>query len=128
METEERKDEPEGQAALEESNSKVPLWARITDGLSLEIFVKNIPFMLFIAGLGAIYITNNSKASDLVRALDKKNKELKELNWEYMDVHSRLVYATSEAELIKSSGAGGLKALEKPAFEIKNTVVIEKRK
>lgn len=102
-----------------------PLWSRISDRFSLEIFVSNVPFMLFIAALGAIYITNNSKAADLVRALDRKNKELKELRWEYSDVQSRLIFSTSESELIRKLGPDGLYPLEKPAFEIKNTTVIE---
>lgn len=102
-----------------------PLWSRISDRFSLEIFVSNVPFMLFIAALGAIYITNNSKAADLVRALDRKNKELKELRWEYSDVQSRLIFSTSESELTRKLGPDGLYPLEKPAFEIKNTTVIE---
>lgn len=128
MDAEDSKAIDQEESAIEEKDSKVPLWARISDGLTMEIFVRNIPFMLFVAALGAVYITNNSNAADLVRALDKKHKELKELKWEYMDVHSRLVYATSENELIKASGPEGLHALTKPAFEIKNTTVIKKDK
>lgn len=111
-------------ASGEELQSR-PLWSRISDRFSLEIFVSNIPFMLFVAALGAIYITNNSKAADLVRALDRKNKELKELRWEYADVQSRLIFSTSESELARKLGPDGLYPLEKPAFEIKNTTVIE---
>lgn len=99
--------------------------SKAMEGFSIEIFVKNIPFMLFVAALGAIYITNNSKAADLVREIEKKKKELKELKWEYMDVHSRLVQATSESQLLKYAGNTDLQPLEKPAFEIKNTIEIK---
>lgn len=102
-----------------------PFWSRFSDKFSLQIFVSNIPFMLFVAALGAIYITNNSKAADLVRELDRKHKELKELRWAYSDVQSRLIFSTSESELARRLGQEGLFPLEKPAFEIKNTTIIE---
>lgn len=111
---------PEAEAAPKD------LKTRITDRLSLELLVSNIPFLLFIAGLGAIYITNNSKAADLVRSISQKTKELKELKWEYSDVQSRLIFATSESQIHKESANIGLAPLEKPAFEIKNTTTIQK--
>lgn len=110
-----------------ESTSK-DLKSRITDRLSPELLVSNIPFLLFIAGLGAIYITNNSKAAELVRTISQKTKELKELKWEYSDVQSRLIFATSENQIQKDAAAIGLAPLEKPAFEIKNTTTIYKEK
>lgn len=110
-----------------ESSAKEAKW-KITDKFSLDLLVSNIPFLLFIAGLGMIYITNNTKAAELVRALDQKTKELKELKWEYSDVQARLIYATSESQIHKQAAVHGLAPLEKPAFEIKNTVEIYKDK
>lgn len=105
-----------------------PLWERISNKLSITLLVSNIPFMLFLAGLSALYITNNNKAVDLVKELESKNKELKEVKWAFSDIQSRLIRATSETELRKKSDHLGLHPLEKPVFEIKNTVTINEKK
>lgn len=112
---------------LEENSSK-PLWARVTDKVSLGLLVSNIPFMLFVAVLCGIYIYNINKASELVRAIDKKSEELKEVKWEYTDVQARLINATSATELRKKAEPLGLQPLEKPVFEIKNTITITQKK
>lgn len=118
---------PTSSAAKTESSNKVPFWAKVQDKISLQTVVKNVPFMLFLAVLAVIYITNNSKAIGLVRDIEKTNRVLKELKWEYLDVQSRLIYATSESQLIKQAALQGLKPLEKPAFEIKNITKIEEK-
>lgn len=112
---------------IEEQN-EVPKarWRSMLAWFTLERLVANVPYALFLAVLGIIYITNNSKAIALVRSLDQKEAELKELKWEYLDVQSRLMYATSESQLIDQARLQGLEPLEKPAFEIKNTVTIKK--
>lgn len=114
-------------APASESTQKIPFWAKVQDKISLQTVVKNVPFMLFLAVLAVIYITNNSKAIGLVRDIERTNKTLKELKWEYLDVQARLIYATSESQLTKESLHMGLKPLEKPAFEIKDITVIEEK-
>lgn len=92
--------------------------------ITWDMLVKNVPFILYLAILSVFYITNNSLAADLVRETESINKELKELKWQYLDVQSRLIKATSEEELLKVSSQYGLKPMEKPAFEIKEIIEI----
>lgn len=94
-------------------------WRDVVDTISYKGIVHNIPYLLFIALLCVIYIANSSRAVSLTRELTKKNKELKELKWEYLDVQSSLMQATSETELTNKSATIGLKPLDKPAFEIR---------
>lgn len=101
-------------------------WRLMLRWFTLERLVANVPYALFLAVLAVLYITNNSRAIALVRSLDQKQAELKELKWEYLDVQSRLMYATSESQLIEAARAQGLEPLDKPPFEIKNTVNIKK--
>lgn len=101
-------------------------WRTMLQWFTLEKLVANVPYALFLAVLGVLYITNNSKAIALVRSLDQKEAELKELKWEFLDVQSRLMYATSESQLIEAAKVQGLEPLERPPFEIKNTVTIKK--
>lgn len=95
--------------------------------ITWDMLVKNVPFILYLAVLSVFYITNNSLAADLVRETESVNKELKELKWEYLDVQSRLIKATSEEELLKTSLQYGLKPMEKPAFEIKEIIEIKSK-
>lgn len=97
-------------------------WRELVDKISYNGIVRNIPFMLFIAILCTLYIANTSRAVSMMRELALKNKELKELRWQYLDVQSRLMKATSESELTLKAAALGLKPLDKPPFEIKKTV------
>lgn len=93
-------------------------WKDLIDRFSYQGIVRNIPYLMFLTLLCILYITNNNRAISLTRDINDKTKELKELRWRYMDIQSRLMYQTSEAQLIPKAAVIGLKPLEKPAFEI----------
>lgn len=115
--------EPKGQAEQPEANTEqVPgskSWNKVVDRISYFSIVKNMPYLIFLALLAIIYIANNNHAIELVRELDIKKKELKQLRWRYMDLQSRLMYQTSESQLKLKTEALGLKPLKEPAFEIR---------
>lgn len=94
-------------------------WKEIVDRISYQGIVRNMPYLMFLTLLCILYITNNNRAISLTRAINTKSKELKELHWRYLDIQSRLMYQTSETQLIPKAAAIGLKPLDKPAFEIK---------
>lgn len=102
----------------EEQPAQKLSWRNRVEKISYNSIVKNIPFMLFVALLAVLYIANTSRAVSLTREIAKKNKEIKELRWQWLDIQSSLMKATSESELTKRSAAIGLKPLEKPAYEI----------
>lgn len=94
-------------------------WKKLVDRISFQGIVNNMPYLMFVALLCLLYITNNNKAISLTRSINDKTKELKELKWRYMDLQSRLMYQTSESQLMKKSALLGLNPLTRPAFEIK---------
>ena len=94
-------------------------WTELVERISYQGIVKNMPYLMFLTVLCILYITNNNRAISLTRSINDKTKELKELRWKYMDIQSRLMYETSETQMIGKTSAFGLKPLEKPAFEIK---------
>lgn len=94
-------------------------WKDIVDRISYQGIVRNMPYLMFLAVLCILYITNNNRAISLTRSINNKTKELKELRWKYMDIQSRLMFQTSETQLIPKAQTIGLKPLDKPAFEIK---------
>jgi hypothetical protein len=44
---------------------------------------KALPFVLFVALLGMVYIGNRHLAEKNIRDIDKLTKEVKELSWDY---------------------------------------------
>ena len=93
-------------------------WRNRLEKISYNSIVNNVPYLLFIALLCVLYIANTSRAVSLIREITKKKQEVKELRWQYLDIQSRLMKATSETELINRAAALGLKPLDKPAYEI----------
>ena len=94
-------------------------WKDLVDRISYKGIVRNMPYLIFLTLLCILYITNTNRAISLTRSINEKTKELKELRWRYMDIQSRLMYQTSETQLIPKARTIGLMPLDKPAFEIK---------
>ena len=114
----------------EEKKDPVPAlkkgsWSEVVDRISYQGIVRNMPYLMFLTVLCILYITNNNRAISLTRSINDKTKELKELRWRYMDIQSRLMYETSETQMINKTATMGLKPLEKPAFEIKVKVPVK---
>lgn len=105
---------PVSPAAVKQSS-----WKDVVERISYQGIVRNTPYLMFVTLLCILYITNNNRAISLTRSINDKTKELKELRWRYMDIQSRLMYQTSETQLIPKAEQLGLKPLDKPAFEIK---------
>lgn len=100
-------------------SSRWSSWKDMVERISYQGIVRNMPYLMFLTLLCILYITNNNRAISLTRSINDKTKELKELRWRYMDIQSRLMYQTSETQLVPKAQILGLKPLDKPAFEIK---------
>jgi len=93
-------------------------WRAVVEKLSYKGIVNNIPFLAFLVLLCVLYITNNQRNIEAQRVLNKKNEELKELRWRYMDIKSQLMNAGMETEIIRSAATIGLKPMMLPAYRI----------
>ena len=85
--------------------------------------VKNIPFFLFLSVLAVIYIYNGHYADKTVRNINKVNKELKELQYEYKTLKSEVMYRSKQSELAKAVEPLGLKELTVPPAVLIDTLV-----
>jgi cell division protein FtsB len=85
--------------------------------------VKNIPFFLFLSVLAVVYIYNGHYADKTVRSINKVNKELKELQYEYKTLKSEVMYRSKQSELAKDVQPLGLKELTVPPAVLVDTVV-----
>jgi cell division protein FtsL len=84
--------------------------------LSHGWIMKNMPFFLFLAALAVIYIYNGHYADKIVRDINRTNKELKELQYEYKTLKSEVMFRSKQSELAKAVGPFGLKELTAPPF------------
>lgn len=90
-----------------------------TDGvISKETATNMLPFIIFIALLGMIYIGNRHFAEKNIRDIDKISKEVKELSWDYKTLKSDLMLKSTQTEVAKLVDTLGLKELIEPPKKI----------
>jgi len=88
--------------------------------------VKNIPFFLFLSVLAIIYIYNGHYADNTVRSINKVNRELKELQYEFKTLKSEVMFRSKQSELAKAVQPIGLKELVVPPAVLIDTMVVAK--
>jgi len=91
-------------------------------GLSYRWIMKNIPFFLFLAALAVIYIYNGHYADKVVRDINRTNKELKELQYEYKTLKSEVMFRSKQSELAKAVEPFGLKELTQPPIVLVDSI------
>ncbi len=67
-----------------------------------------LPFIVFIAFLGFVYIGNHYRVEKLMRQIDKLNKEVKELRYESITVSSELMFMSKQSEVSKRIRASNI--------------------
>lgn len=96
------------------------------DTISYKGVVLNVPFLIFLAILALMYISNSNNGVALFREIEKKKKVLEETRWRYKDTEANLIYSLSERQISQKTAPMNIKPLDKPAFEIqssKDTIV-----
>ena len=84
--------------------------------------MKNLPFFLFLSVLAIVYIYNGHYADNTVRSINKVNRELKELQYEYKTLKSEVMFRSKQSELAKAVQPLGLKELTVPPAVLVDTV------
>lgn len=89
--------------------------------LNYQSVVKQVPFFLFLALLAVIYIYNGHYADKTIRSINRTSKEVKELQYEYIDVKSKVMGQSKQSELVKAVEPLGLKELTGSPIVLKDT-------
>ena len=84
------------------------LFKYLTNKFSADSATRALPFILFMALLGMIYIANRNLAERNVRDIDKIGKEVNELNWEYKSLKAKLAFQSTASEVLKKIKADSL--------------------
>jgi Bacteriodetes cell division protein (FtsL-like) len=102
------------------AKSRRPRWQ--PSQMGYRWVVRNISFLLFLAALAVVYIYNGHYADKLSRDLNRTNKELKELQYEYKTLKSEVMFRSKQSELARAVEPFGLKELTRPPFVLIDSV------
>lgn len=93
--------------------------ALFTDGvMSKEAATSMLPFVIYLALLGMIYIANRHFAEKNIRSIDKLSREVKELSWDYKTLKADLMLKSTQTEVAKQVDTLGLKEPVEPPKKI----------
>ncbi|RYG51755.1 MAG: hypothetical protein EOO01_07910 [Chitinophagaceae bacterium] len=91
----------------------------LTEGVvSKETATQMLPFLLFLAFLGMVYIANSHMAVNNIRTIDKLSKQVKEMSWEYKSLKSELMFKSKLTEVKNLVDTLGIKELIEPPKKI----------
>jgi hypothetical protein len=114
-------EEPVKKEISRPSSSSVFFASMFSKGsVSKEAATEALPFVVFLAFLGMIYIGNRHTAENNIRRIDKLGKEVKELSWDFKTLKADLMFKSKQTEVIKRvDSLLGLKVSIKPPIKIK---------
>lgn len=115
--------EPEEVQAAAKASAKAAAKHRWKPTLSYRWIMKNMMFFLFLAALAVVYIYNGHYADKIVRDINRTNKELKELQYEYKTLKSEVMFRSKQSELAKAVEPFGLKELMQPPVVLIDSTV-----
>lgn len=93
-------------------------WRQLLEKVSYKGIVSNVPFLVYVAILLMLYITNSNHAVQVQQELNTQHVVLKELRWKHMDIKSKLMNAGMEDIILKRGSSLGLMPLRFPAYSL----------
>ncbi|HEY0055788.1 MAG TPA: FtsL-like putative cell division protein [Pedobacter sp.] len=119
IEEEEEEKGPEPELKQKAELPKNFLTTFLTEGVvSKESATQMMPFVIFLAMLGMIYIANRHFTEKSIREIDKLNKEVKELSWDYKTLKAELMQKSTQTEVAKQVDTLGLKEPVEPPMKL----------
>ena len=90
-----------------------------TEGvISKQAATDMLPFIIFVAFLAMVYISNRHLAENNIRLIDKLGKEVKELSWDFKTTKADLMLKSTQTEVAKLVDTLGLKESVAPPHKI----------
>ncbi len=86
--------------------------------LSKDSSFRMLPFLFFLTLLGVIYIANIYYAEKSMRQIDDYHVSLKELRYEYISTHTKLMRISKQSELVKRLKPLNIKESVIPPYKI----------
>ena len=118
----EEDDEAEKKLVVEDKTDKeIPdnyLTQFFKNKFNSEKATSALPFVLFLALLGMIYIANRQLAEKNIRDIDKISKEVKDLSYDYKTTKAELAFKSTLTEVAKRADTLGIKESMVPPQKI----------
>lgn len=89
--------------------------------LQKDIFLNNLPFVLFVSLLLGLYISNVYYAESKIREINQLENQIKELHAEYISTKAELTQHRKEYQVEKALGNAAVKVSVVPPRIIKIT-------
>nr|WP_294795848.1 FtsL-like putative cell division protein [uncultured Mucilaginibacter sp.] len=114
--------EDEADIAVEKNATEIPdnfLMKFLTNGfITTDDATRALPFVLFLAFLGMVYIGNRHLAEKNIRKIDKLTKEVKELSWGYKVAKADMAFKSTLNEVAQRTDTLGIKESISPPQKI----------
>mgnify|MGYP000844549975 CR=1 FL=1 len=78
-------------------------------GTWLNLVLKNVSLVTFVAFLGVIYIANVHVAERKQLRIEEMKKDVQKMKWQYMGIEKNLLLHSSPSQIEKKMGDVGLK-------------------
>jgi hypothetical protein len=79
---------------------------------------RALPFILYVAFLGMLYIGNRHMSENNIRDIDKISKQVKELSWEYKSSKAELAFKSTLTEVARRADTLGIREPQQPPQKI----------
>lgn len=86
-------------------------WFNVS-GHATNVVFGNLSYLLFLGFLGIVYIANAHFSEKRVRDIQRLQKEIKELKWEYMSIKSNLMFRSMQSQIDTSLEQTGIDLYE----------------
>ena len=123
LRTEIQDDEAEENLIVEEKPAK-----EIPDNFFTQLFSRGfistekatsaLPFVMYVALLGMIYIGNMHLAEKTIRDIDNITKEVKERGWDYKTAKAEMAFKSTLTEVAKRADTLGVRQSVEPPQKI----------
>lgn len=77
--------------------------------ISSEWAIKNMPYLIFLAFLGIVYIANAHYSENKIRKIHTLTDEVNDLRFRYMSLRSELMYETKQSKIASQLNEEGIR-------------------
>ena len=97
------------------------------DLLSREAVLNNLPFLIFLAILAMVYISNNYYTEKTFKQIEKIKSELKELRFQSITAKAKMLDLSKQTEIAKKVSTLGIKETTIPPYKIFYSKILLKK-
>jgi hypothetical protein len=96
--------------------------------LNYPSLVKQLPFILYLTMFGVLYIYNGHWANKTIRDMQLREKEIRELEYEYVTAKGELLARSKPSEVAQAVAPLGLKELAGSPWVLNDSLLPKTKK